>query len=138
MKNWFKNTGRKIQTWMQGRYGLDELNNALLAAALILMLLSAVPGLSILYFFSLVCFIRCTIRCYSKKLDKRRSERAAYLRFTGRIKNWFSLQKRRIADRKSYRYYRCPMCKTVTRVPAGKGRIRISCPCCTNTFEKKT
>lgn len=138
MKSWFKNIGYKFQSWMQGRYGLDELNTALAVVSLVLLLLSHIPGLMHLYILSLAALIWSMVRCYSKKLDKRRSERAAYLRFTGRIKGWFVLQKRRITDRKAYRYYRCPQCKIIARVPAGKGRIRISCPCCTNSFEKKT
>ena len=138
MKSWFKNIGYKMQAWMQGRYGLDELNTALAVVSLGLLLLSNIPGLGFLYILSMALLIWSMVRCYSRKLDKRRSERAAYLRFTGRIKGWFVLQKRRITDHKTYRYYRCPMCRTIARVPAGKGRIRISCPCCTNSFEKKT
>ena len=138
MKSWFKNIGYKMQAWMQGRYGLDELNTALAVVSLGLLLLSNIPGLGFLYILSMALLIWSMVRCYSRKLDKRRSERAAYLRFTGRIKGWFVLQKRRITDRKTYRYYRCPQCKIIARVPAGKGRIRISCPHCDRTFEKKT
>ena len=138
MKSWFKNIGYKFQSWMQGRYGLDELNTALAVVSLVLLLLSHIPGLMHLYILSLAALIWSMVRCYSRKLDKRRSERAAYLRFTGRIKGWFVLQKRRITDRKAYRYYRCPQCKIIARVPAGKGRIRIFCPHCDCFFEKKT
>ena len=46
-------------------------------------------------------------------------------------------QKRRFSERKEYRFYRCPVCKKELRVPRGKGKIRIKCPC-GNAFTKRT
>ena len=34
-----------------------------------------------------------------------------------------------------YCYYYCPSCKQQVRVPAGKGKVRITCPRCQHTFE---
>ncbi|MBR3231854.1 MAG: hypothetical protein IKF75_04170, partial [Lachnospiraceae bacterium] len=39
-------------------------------------------------------------------------------------------------DRKTYRYFKCPGCGQEVRVPKGKGRIRITCPKCHQSFEK--
>ena len=37
-----------------------------------------------------------------------------------------------------YCYYHCPECKQQLRVPAGKGKVRITCPNCKNKFELNT
>ena len=34
-----------------------------------------------------------------------------------------------------YCYYYCPSCKQQVRVPAGKGKVRITCPRCEHKFE---
>ena len=34
-----------------------------------------------------------------------------------------------------YCYYYCPNCKQQVRVPAGKGKVRITCPRCNEKFE---
>ena len=34
-----------------------------------------------------------------------------------------------------YCYYYCPNCKQQVRVPAGKGKVRITCPRCQHKFE---
>jgi len=138
MKNWFQNLGYKMQGWMQGRYGQDELNRALSTGGLILLLLSMIPALSFLYPLAFAMVVWSIFRCYSKKLDRRRAERDAYLRFTGKIKGWFSLQKRRWKERRTHRYFRCKQCRASLRVPRGKGKIRITCPHCGCKFEKKT
>lgn len=37
-----------------------------------------------------------------------------------------------------YRKFKCPSCKTLCRVPKGKGKIRIHCPACNHEFIKRT
>ncbi len=39
---------------------------------------------------------------------------------------------------KDHKYYICPTCKQIVRVPKGKGRIDIRCPRCSTVFEKRT
>ena len=35
-------------------------------------------------------------------------------------------------------YYRCPQCGITTRIPKGKGKNKITCPKCGNTFIRKS
>ena len=56
----------------------------------------------------------------------RRRENAAFQRFFTRLR-----------DRQN-RYFTCPRCRQVVRVPRGKGRINIRCPKCGEQFIKKT
>ena len=39
---------------------------------------------------------------------------------------------------KTHKYYKCPTCKQVVRVPKGRGKIEISCPKCHTKFIKRT
>lgn len=138
MKNFFAAINRKLNIWMRGRYGADELNRAMLFAALAMILLSAFPGLEILNSIALLLLLLAMFRMCSKNTLKRRGERDAWLRFTGNIKSWFVLQKRRFKDRKSYKYFRCKQCGTVLRVPVGKGKLKIVCRKCGSEMSGKT
>ena len=138
MKNFFQNLGYRMQGWMQGRYGYDELSRTLSIAALVCALLSGFIKNEFFYSFALVLCVWSIFRSFSKNIEKRREEREAYLRLTGRMRSWFSLQKRRWEDRKTHRYYRCRQCKTTLRVPKGKGKIQIRCPKCGSEITKTT
>lgn len=39
---------------------------------------------------------------------------------------------------REHKYFRCPNCGQMLRVPKGKGKISISCRNCGTTFQKKT
>ena len=152
MKQFFQNLGYKAQRWMQGRYGTDELNRALSIGTIALLIVSLVVGRAtlnaetgrssfvstFLWYLAFAMLIWSLIRTYSKNLEKRRKERDAYLGFTGRIKSFFSLQKRKWDERKTHVYFKCPGCGKQLRVPKGKGNIRITCPGCGKVLEKKT
>lgn len=138
MKKMFQNLGEKTRQWMVGRYGYDELSKAVSVVALVGLILSCVPDLQFLYIPAIVLWIWSLFRCYSRNLEKRRMERAAYLKFVGRIKGWFALKKRARKERKTHRYFRCKECGTVLRVPRGKGKIRITCSKCRSEIVKKT
>lgn len=138
MKQWLQKLGRKMQSWMYGRYGFDELSKALSYGALICLILSWFPKLQWLSFPGLLLWIWCLIRCYSKSLTKRQQERAAYLRITGKIKGWFSLKKRMWKERKTHSYFKCDQCKKTLRVPKGKGKIKITCPHCRKEIIRNT
>ena len=128
MKRWFQNLGEKMQGWMYGRYGYDELSKFLSIGAIVLIFLSAF--LPILNPIALIMLIWSMIRTYSRNIEKRRKERDAYLKFTGKFKQFFKLRKNMIRDRKTHKYYKCPGCKAYLRVPKGKGKIEIGCPKC--------
>ncbi len=136
MKQFMQKLGDKIRTFMYGRYGFDELSMFLSVFALVLAFASSFfPPIS---FLALITLFFSIYRTYSRKLEKRRRERDAYLNFVGKIKRGFSLRRDMWRDRKTHRYYKCPVCKAHLRVPKGKGEITITCPVCHNKFDKKT
>lgn len=138
IKNWFSSLGSKMQSFMYGRYGYDELSQFLSKTALLCVIvgLFAYPG-----FFcglAMALYLVTMFRMYSKNIMKRKQERDAYLRRTQPLRDWQALQKRKFNDRKTHKFYRCSQCKTSLRVPKGKGKIKIHCPKCGAEIVKKT
>lgn len=138
IKNWFSNLGSKIESFMYGRYGYDELSQALSIVALICLIVGLVTSLGVFSVIALVLYCYALFRMYSKNISKRQLERESWLRFTGKIKSWFSLRRKMFAERNTHSYVKCPQCKTSLRVPKGKGKIKIRCPKCGNEIVKKT
>ena len=50
----------------------------------------------------------------------------------------YRVRRERWVQRKDYKFFTCPSCRTTLRVPRGKGQIRIVCRKCGNTFTGKT
>ena len=138
MKTWFRSFGSKMQSFMYGRYGVDELNSFLSVGSLIFIVLDLFLGTGIFSGLGIAMWLYSIFRMYSKKHDKRRRELEAYLKLANPVKNWFRLQKRKWIDRNTHRYYKCAQCKGMLRVPKGKGKIKIRCPKCGAEIIKKT
>lgn len=131
----------RIARFMYGRYGMDPLGRFLLIAALVLlvfsMFLGSVANL-IFWVLGLAALVWCYARALSRKFDKRRAENNKYLRVKAAVMQWFSSVKTRWTQRKEYRFFRCPSCHALLRVPKGKGRIQLTCRKCGNRFERKS
>ena len=125
----------KIAAFFADRNGMDELSKAIVWPSLIVMLVSnfiQVQWLSsVLYVLSFAGVIYAYFRVFSKKLDKRQAENRAYLTMCNQIKLCWQ-------QRKTHKFYCCPKCRTVLRVPKGKGKISITCKSCGEKFIKKT
>ncbi|MEG2176034.1 MAG: hypothetical protein RRY97_04085 [Oscillibacter sp.] len=135
--------GNAIARFMYGRNGMDQLNMTLLVIGLLLNLAlmpiqeqSAMLG-TIFYWISMALWVWVVFRCFSKNLTKRRGENA---KLTGRFRKiqgrWQGAKARR-AD-KDHKYFTCKSCKTICRVPLGKGNIVITCPKCGANIHAKT
>ena len=57
------------------------------------------------------------------------AENALLLRWAAGKKRAFQAWKERFADRKEYKYFKCPGCGKWLRVPRHKGKIHINCRC---------
>ena len=124
--------------FMAGRYGSDQLNRFLSFLALALLVLNLFFRGALLWVLAVAALLLCYVRMFSRNLDKRRAENARYLRLrykiTGEVRGWMDRQK----QRRDYRFFRCPDCRAMLRVPRGKGKIRVTCRKCGNAFEKRT
>ena len=131
--NWFRRMIAKIPTafrhFMEGRYGGDKLNMALLGlgAGCCIFSLFIRPPVSLLFtLISYVCMFWALFRSMSRNTYKRYRENRKYLMLVQRLKD------------RDHRYFDCPRCHQPVRVPRGKGKISICCPKCKEKFIKKT
>ncbi len=127
---------------MIGRNGNDQLNRFLLLADLILLLLAGLLGRrgvgSLLYTLVLVLLGLTYFRMFSRDLYRRRSENERYLREKEKLMAKGRVLRERWKQRKDYKFFSCPSCRAVMRVPRGRGKIRIVCHKCGNTFTGKS
>ena len=128
----------KIRQFMAGRYGTDALNQFLSILAVVLLLLSLVTGWGIFTWLGLAALIYCYFRTFSRNISRRTEENYRFYNLKERVAGKFRGIKRRWDDRKTYRYFRCPKCRQMLRVPKGRGRIEISCPRRGTQFIKKS
>ena len=138
IKMWFRSLGSKMQSWMYGRYGQDELSQFLSILALIFVIVGMFTSPGIFTGLAIAMWLTVMLRTYSKNIGKRQRELDAYLKLANPVRNWFHLQNRKWTDRKTHRYYKCSQCKGTLRVPKGKGKIKIRCPKCGAEIIKKT
>lgn len=137
MRDFFDKFNEKIEIFMQGRYGVDELSTFLLALGMILLLVSLFAPLTLLL-ISLILIILSYVRTFSRNIYRRNNEREAYLRARNNVNGKLSIAKRRFRERKTYKYFKCNLCRTHLRVPRGRGKIEITCPKCKNRMRKKS
>ncbi len=140
MRNFLARLGDGMRRFMQGRYGMDDLNRCLYWSFLVLFILELIipfrPVKAVLGWVTLAIIIWETFRMFSRNIPKRYSENLKFLDMTAGLRRAMRLNRRKFDDRKTYRYFKCPGCGQEVRVPKGKGRIRITCPKCHQSFEK--
>ena len=119
-----------MRRFMEGRYGNDKLNMAILLTGVVMSILSSILGgfllKVILWALSYGLMIWAIFRCLSRNTYKRYQEIRRYLQLLDRVKD------------RQHRYYDCPKCRQRVRVPRGKGKISITCPRCKEKFVRKT
>ena len=127
-----------LRRFMAGRYGSDQLNNALLLLAIVLMVIEWVMKWNWMSMFILALFILCYFRMFSRNIQARYAENQKFLQ------KWEPVSRRlhnavlRFQDRKTHRYFKCPNCHKRLRVPKGRGKITITCPHCRTQFVRKS
>ena len=141
----FQKLSGAIARFMYGRNGWDQLNQALFVLYLGLWVLQLILGAVLRNrlvngvfegaLFILMIFI--FYRAFSKNLYRRRTENQKWVGWYCGVKNRSAGAKARHAD-KEHKYFTCKNCKTICRVPAGKGKIVITCPKCGAQIKAKT
>jgi magnesium-transporting ATPase (P-type) len=128
----------RMQRFMAGRYGNDQLNQFIFIVAIISMVLEIITRQSLFYTLTLVLLILAYVRVFSRNINKRYEENMKFLQRKDAILNKFRKQKYYAAQRRNYHIYTCPQCKQKIRIPKGKGKISITCPKCRTSFIKKS
>ncbi|MDO4983236.1 MAG: hypothetical protein Q4E35_06745 [Eubacteriales bacterium] len=131
----------RIARFMAGRNGNDQFNMALLIAAAVSLLLGSILRGSIGGLFTLlvpVLLIYSYFRMLSRNIYKRQEENGKYLRLRYKLISRFNVLKERWKQRKDYKFFTCPSCHAALRVPRGRGKIKIVCRKCGNSFEGRS
>ena len=135
---WLQNLVLKLQRFMAGRYGGDQLNMALLVLSLLLtMVCSFFPFGWIGQLLSMVILALAVFRMFSRNTSRRFAENYRFLKLWNPVKNWFQWLWLSIRYCKKNRYFLCPKCHRIACVPKGTGRVTITCKGCKHRYDKK-
>ncbi|MBR3694186.1 MAG: hypothetical protein IKL88_06640 [Erysipelotrichales bacterium] len=128
-----------LRKFMYDKYGMDQLNMALLWGGIILSLFSwLIPNHLIRLLIMYIPVVLCLFRMLSKNYEARRRENDAFvLKIYPWQKKWNKFMAR-LKGSRTHKYFKCPNCKRELRVPRGKGKIEITCPRCSVKFDAKS
>ena len=132
----------KFIRFMYGRNGVDDLakfESTILWIPLILSIFIRQPIIDLILVWIMLGLIGHTyFRIFSKNTSKRYQENQKFRNFRYKFAVDKARKKKHFADMKTYKYFKCPMCKQKVRVPRGHGRISITCPKCREEFIRKS
>ena len=132
----FQRLGYTIARFMQGRYGVDALQKALLWVYCGVIVLNLFLGSWVLVLFEFLLFGWLVFRTLSRNIPARMRENEWYLKRSDGMRRFWKLQKNRWRDRKTHVYRTCPHCKATVRLSkANRGRHACDCPRCRKEFQ---
>ena len=128
----------RLRQWMIGRYGVDQMNMFLFGVYIVLSVVNIFANSKIIVLLCYAIFFVWLFRTFSRNIYKRQRENDKFLVLIQPAKAMINLWKRSFREKDVSRFYKCPGCKQVIRVPKGKGKIEIRCPKCSTRFVKRT
>lgn len=129
MKEWLKKQ-------MQGRYGLDSLSLILGYFSIFLYLILFLVPISFIKWLALVPLVLSYYRIFSKQIYRRQQEYFKFVRFYTPIQKRLHTRMRQLREIKTHKYFKCPKCHQILRVPRHKGNITITCQKCHHSFHQ--
>ena len=138
MQQWLTNFAMKVQRFMMGRYGGDQLNMALLILSVVISLVSGfVPMGWICTIVSTILIALVFFRMLSRNTSRRFKENYVFLKVWNPVKNWFRWLYLSVRYMKKNRYFLCPKCGRIACIPKKVGRVTITCKGCKHKYDKK-
>ena len=140
--SFFQRLRNALSRFMYGRNGADQLGLCIIWVAILLDVISmltkntAVSG--VVGMITTVLVLWALFRVFSRNVYKRREENGKYIRARYKVSAALRVRHERWVQRKDYKFFTCPNCKTVCRVPVGKGKIVITCPKCGREIHGKS
>ncbi len=122
---------QKINQFMQGRYGADELSRIISWSALAVYFAGLVLDSQLVVSLAMGALIYNIFRMFSRDYWARSAENKKYLDFV-------KLSKMRWEQRKTHKIFVCKSCGKNIRIPKGKGKIEVRCPKCGNRSIHRT
>ena len=132
----------KLQRFMIGRYGMDQLGRFLFGVLCVLVVLNLFirfgPLGLLVNVLELAVIILLYFRMFSRNVNRRWQENQAYLRMQFYVSEYFKKLRFRFSEGRKYRIFKCPSCGQKVRIPRGHGRVSIHCPKCGTDFIKRS
>ncbi len=128
----------RMAKFMYGRYGADELSRIYLILAIACLAVHLLTRSIFFYLAGMALLIYGIYRSFSKNTAKMSAQNQKYMTWRYKLVVKYNQSKKQWAQRKDYRFYRCPDCRQKVRVPRGRGKIAITCPKCKTEFIKKS
>ena len=127
----------KIQKFMQGRYGMDDLYKFLLGLYFSLFVVNLFFKSFILEIIELLIVVVIFYRFLSKNITKRKRENTYYLKLKNKVIKPFKNIWRNYQDRGYYVYKKCRGCKSTLKLPLPKKRgiQKVKCSKCKKSFK---
>ena len=126
-----------FRKFMTGRRGSDELSLALMIAGLAASLLSSVFGSSLLYLLGLALYIISLFRMFSRNLNKRYEENRKYVEWRRKTSTAISQAIVRLKNMRKFKYFKCPECSALLKLPRKVGEVTVTCGKCRHQFKRK-
>ena len=122
----------KIQRFMQGRYGPDELYKFLFKLYIFLFIIDLFINSKILTAIELIIVITMFYRFLSKNIYARQKENKWYLKQKNNLLKPINKIKRNYKDRNYHVYKKCKKCKSTLKLPLPpkRGIQHTKCPKC--------
>ena len=117
----------KIQRFMYGRYGMDQLNKFLMGVCLVLLVISIFVRFPLMNILVFALLILMYFRMFSRQIYKRAAENTKYMNLTGGIRRSLTGFKTKVKD-KDHNYYTCPNCNRLSASPEAKVRSKSPAP----------
>lgn len=128
----------KLQKFMVGRYGADELSRFTSTMIMVCLVVSIFTRWDFVYWLGIFFIGYSYFRMFSKNISARYAENQKFLNIRYKAVAKWNLTKKHFAESKTHRFFKCPQCKQKVRVPKGRGKICITCPKCKHEFVKKS
>lgn len=129
-------------SFMQDRYGADELGLALSSFGLVLIVINLFVNSWVITLIITALVLIQFPRILSKNKHARQRENDAFLKLVKSpaqtLSRLFERARTATAERQQYKHLTCPTCKQKVRVPRGKGKLRVTCPSCKTKFEARS
>ena len=100
-------------------------------------IVGAISKLGAITLLADVLLVVMFVRMLSKHRYKRAHENELYLQKTEKLRRGATERINRVKNSKKYRYFKCPKCKKLLRIPRGVGSVTITCKDCGTKFDKK-
>ena len=126
-----------VRNFMIGRNGADQLSMAMLISGIVLSLLTSITRLAIFNLLGLIVLILTIFRMFSRNLEKRRAENQKFVNFRANFGTNAKQMMNRLKNMKKYKYFKCPQCGALLRLPRKVGEVTVTCGKCKNQFKQK-